>query len=377
MILESKINHTIYCDANGVYKTYLMKAVESKDLEFVKWICAQEGLDINFQNNEQETALSYSLLPNNYNPKIVEHLLRFGADPNIHPSNEPNVVRALDNLECLRGLWLLIDYGANINKPFVPNPLGICIMDSRLDVAFSLLHCGANPNIPNQYGINALGNAACSEYSELFPALLMHGANPLYLQGNNENILMLAAQNGSYNVLRTVLALIEAEYKEYLYPMLHHIDEDGKNVLMHAIQSGSYRKVNLLIHYGVDVNQRLPNGCVPLRYAMRYVNIKVVKALLNSGALLNKKYIIYIENKKNQKLQPIIDECKKYFQKTNEKSTIEQLEKIREILVECGFPFDIAIDISQKSMEDIYMSDHIKKIDIKRAIALYNRNRKS
>lgn len=360
---------TMYYDQDGVYKTRLMKAIEWKEMDVVRHICSQEKPDINFQNNEGETALSYSLLPSNYNIEMIECLLSHGADPNINPYNDLNILRALDN-HCTRALWMLIEHGARLNEPFQPNPLGISIMEGRLNIAFRLLNYGADPNVPNQYGINPMGNAAASIYAEMVGALIVHGADPLRPQGENENIIGLAAQNGSYKVLKTVLGIMEADHPEHLCPMLNHLDANGRTPLIYAIQSGCYRKVKLLIKYGANANQRDAIGFVPLRYALRTQNTKIVRSLLHARATLFPRILHAI---KRCCRREISDECIKHFQKRHEQFTLKTLQKTREALMDCNLPFDLALDIAQRSMPEIYISEHIRVVDRKRANAFYQK----
>lgn len=355
----------------------LMAAIKMKNLDAVRLICKfwiPKKININVIHENGETALSYSLLPENHKTEIIECLLHHGADPNINPKNDYNIIRAFDNTNSLEAFWLLITYGADINKPNIPNPLGISIIDGMLDVSFNLLNYDVDPNVPNQYGITALGNAACSKYTEMIHALIIHGADPLSKQGENENIIMLAAQCGSYNVLKTILMIITREYTEHIYSMLHHVDDNGKTSLIHAIESGSYRKVNSILRYGANVNQCCSDGHIPLYYAIAYGNIKIVRALLRSNPKITREQMnTIIHYYRSPCLKPLIDECIRYFQRINEAYIIEKLDGIRIVLMEMNIPFDIAINISHKSIEDIYISEHIKDIDISRSVAIYHR----
>lgn len=378
LILKNKINHVFYnSQDNGIGKTLLMKCVELQCYQGVELLCQQETLDINYQNNEDETALSYSLMEDDYDVRIVECLLKHGANPNIGSPQEKNLLRALYNGFSLEAFWLLVRYGANLNIPDEPNVMGICIMEGRLDVVARLLHYGADPNVPNQYGVTPMGNASYSKYPEVIPLLLIHSANPTHIQGNNENIIMMAAQSGSYRVLKSILNLISVEYTNHLYYMLRHRDHDGKTALIHAIQSGSVKKVRLLIQYAIDINHYPSASPIlhPLGFAFRSRNIKILRALFKANIDMPKQILDLIKTNKMPLMKPFVEESIRYFQRKNMNKTLAYLRQRRILLIQAGMPFDIAVQISQTSAPETYISDHIKEIDLKRAASLYRRNK--
>ena len=374
LVLENKIHNKFYVDKDGFQKSLLMLAVEINSLPAVKKICNVVDISyINYMNNAGETALSYSLILSNYDLEIVEYLLYHGANPNISSSNGCNILRALNNPFSMDALWLLIIYGANINHYYSPNILGICITQNRLDVVFELFNYGVDPNVPDHFGISALGYAASSKYTEIFHALIMHDANPLALQGECRNIIMLAAQSGSYNVLKTILKLISSDYSEHMHSMIHHIDPYGNTPLIYAIQSGSHRKVNILIEYGASVNPQYPNNNFLIYYAIKSGNKKIIRILFHAGIKIT-GYILKIVlfNKDLDMHTVTINEFMKHILKMSERRILNTLQKKRDSLIDCGMPFDIAIKIAHKVLPEWCISDHIRKIDIQRAIAFYN-----
>ena len=146
-------------------------------------------------------------------------------------------------------------------------------MDNRPAVMAALI-TGLSPNTTDSKGNPAL-NIAIQEKSYKTAQLLMEtpGIDLNKANAADETPVMLAALNGSYDL---VLALINGHDVE--------LNQPGWTALHYASINGHLQIVSLLLDHEAYIDALSPNGTTPLMLAARAGHIHVVKLLLDKGA---------------------------------------------------------------------------------------------
>jgi ankyrin repeat protein len=169
--------------------------------------------------------------------------------------------------------WLLIQAGADINKP-----------DSR---GFSLLHwvaydwqkCpdksfiwvllenNAEINAQSKLGLTALHIVSSQGASELVWLLLEKGAMPCRVDNNGRTVLHCAVTEGHTSVAQILV------HKTQL--LIHATDDEKKTALHIAASLGDLPTGTLLLNSGAKLDVRDREGYIPLH---RAVSLKITKA---------------------------------------------------------------------------------------------------
>jgi uncharacterized protein len=159
-----------------------------------------------------------------------------------------------------------------------------------------LLDAGADPNLPNRFGVTPLHEAALIGNAEMLELMLDAGGDANAAFGEGETALMTAARAGDAASVRALLA--------------HGGDPNaiegwhGQTALMWAAIEGHAEVAELLIVHGADIDRRstehdwidisysagnVPKmrdvgGLTPLHFAARNGSLDVAETLLEAGA---------------------------------------------------------------------------------------------
>src|SRR4030042_1464802 len=101
---------------------------------------------------------------------------------------------------------------------------------------------------------------------------------------DSTTLLIYSIQSGSNKVVEFLL-IKGADPNMYL---------DGKSPLMYAISDGSRNKINTLLNYNANINDRDIEGNHSLIYAAINGDVGIIKILLRHGAYLNLQNKIYL-----------------------------------------------------------------------------------
>lgn len=200
---------------------------------------------IDHQDADGKTALSWATTRGD--ALTVQILLEFGADPNVRsPKGQAPLhwaTQAVDSVfetcqSLLRAgaraddadawgrtpllytapngdntasLALFINAGARIDirDCHKRTPLGYAAKMGRLEHAEYLLSCGADPDIPDSFGVTPLLDSVQQNHHTLIRLLLARGANPHQITTKKFSILHLAAKYGDIETMQCIRCLPE------------------------------------------------------------------------------------------------------------------------------------------------------------------------
>src|SRR5207253_2386495 len=140
------------------------------------------------------------------------------------------------------------------------------------------IRCGADVNVVDADGCNALHHAAVHGNSDTIRHLIEAGVQiNVYDEVQHATPLQYAASSGD---LRSVQYLVDAGAD------LEAVDNDGQTVLMTASLGDSLPIVKYLVGSGANVNSKNDDDSTPLHYAVWTCNrqIEIAQFLIASGA---------------------------------------------------------------------------------------------
>ncbi|KAF5005581.1 hypothetical protein FDECE_7988 [Fusarium decemcellulare] len=162
------------------------------------------------------------------------------------------------------------------------SPLAEACRRGQLDIAQSLLHQGANPNVPDRVGRTPLYWAASRGYVEIVEKLLSIPSIELDTKDKwHQSPFLAAAEEGHPAVLRLLANTNRIE--------LNPRDEQGCTPLTKAAWFGRLPEVEMLLSIdGIDREPVDDWGFTPLLIALRRGHDDVVKLLTPAGGLDSK-----------------------------------------------------------------------------------------
>ncbi len=325
---------------DGVTKLMLTVA-RNEDLNTIEELLA-EGASVHARTENGLNALMYAAAGNN-NPEVIELLLESGI--NVDSRTIDHGMTALmyatagnKNPEVTK---TLLDAGANINakskdlgqyyyfgtKPFVGTPLAFSIKskETQIEVTELLLKAGADVNIENEYGYNALIFSSIMQSKEAVKLLIEE--TKLDDEGQNAGKAIWAGlsyppldRNLNSYVFRTLInagadvnirnsagytpLMANRRYDKdhtWLVELLTKAGADvnakeestyGYTPIMRAVlNKGDLEYIETLIEAGADMNTRAGSVHSDVTLLMKAVQIyeepEVIKTLIDAGADVN------------------------------------------------------------------------------------------
>ena len=211
--------------------------------------------------------------------------------------------------------------GSNIREGTDITPLMRAVIEDHTQFVNKLIQAGADVNLTDCRGRNALCFVASDSHYETIDTLLKARANVnnVIREGNTPLLSAVGLKhNGDQDCkkehnsyVKTVKILIEAgtdvniqnnDGETALYCVSYYgrakcvtsllqagadVNETGTSPLMMASQCGRLKCVNKLLKAGADVNQTNDDGHTALMMASRDYHHKCVDVLLNAGARVN------------------------------------------------------------------------------------------
>ena len=260
-------------------------------------ILLKNGANPNLQVFNGETPLTIAIVANQ--GEKVKKLLEAGASVNFEGEN--NILIAALNLGKYRALSALSSFAKSKQIPFrfSPNYFINAMINNHSELAMAVIPLTDEEilNIPNNFGVLPLVQAAFSNKTNLVDALIDNGAN-LELRDDNLRTPMLAYLQEVY------IARIERNFpkgqESQISNMVKHLidkgadinakDYNGENILFYAVRDKNKPLIDFLIlTKQQDINSRNKQGETPLFLAVRYSTLNIVDYLIQEGAIVDIK----------------------------------------------------------------------------------------
>ncbi|WP_338967567.1 ankyrin repeat domain-containing protein [Spiroplasma endosymbiont of Lonchoptera lutea] len=183
-----------------------------------------------------------------------------------------------NNLELTKLLIILNNKNSEMINDFLMDwsPLQYAIFHGNLDIVKLLLENGANINLQNNNGNNALITAVENGHTDIVKLLLKNGADINHQNKFGITPLITAATYGELDIMKLLLEK---------GANINHQNKFGITPLITAATYGKLDIVKLLLENGAAINLTDENGNTALITAATYDYEKIVKLLLANGAI--------------------------------------------------------------------------------------------
>ena len=251
---------------------------------------------------------------NHGNAHIVRRLLEAGADVNQVAKDgfSPLLIATQEGREVV--VALLLDAGASVNHAMSDgfSALLLACQEGHCGVVRQLLASGADTAQAVPDGATSLLIAAQHGHLDVCSLLLDHPDCVAVDQPMSDGAtpLMVSSQNGHLDVVELLLrrgANPQAMTSTGATPIVHaarmghdlvvaalaaagadvnagKATDNDFSAMLWSCQEGYTRVANVLITWGVDVNQPAANGATPLVYALHFGHVRLGTLLLEHGA---------------------------------------------------------------------------------------------
>lgn len=261
-----------------------------------------KGANVRAENSKGQTALM--LAAQNNTPEIISLLLDLGAAIN-HVDSLGNTALTLafmneNNAE--ENMNMLLDYGADpdIQNNAGYNALMTAAKTKGIDVVKKLLEITSDVNAKNNAGDTALSIASTENNAEVVNALLEAGADINSQNENGSTALMSALYNSSdvENIIKLLIAhkpdltLRNAKGQTALNIAKNRPTLSGSRALVLLLKgeflklcrSGSDEEISQAINAGVDVHTRNKSQATGLMFAAQHNTASAVEVLIDAGS---------------------------------------------------------------------------------------------
>ncbi len=272
------------------------RAASTNDVDLANYILATSGEDLTYVNMKVEyedsgvfnTPIDIATYSGFIN--MVKLLVRKGkADPDIKDSNGFTATfgaAQLGHLELLK--FLVEEANSEIsqgNGGDHTTPIFSAVINNRTDIVSYLADKVENVDRMNSYKCTPLFGATWMGNIKMVEDLVLIGNADVNLKNtfSGWTAAMLAAKNGSLDILYFLTSVGEAEIKV-------KSDSEGSSALSMASIEGHTEVVEYLLSQDqFDIDSKDNAGCTPLFHAAKNGHFGVVKLLLEQGADVNSK----------------------------------------------------------------------------------------
>ncbi|GBN29124.1 Ankyrin-3 [Araneus ventricosus] len=277
-------------------------AVNSNRLEIAKILLQRKDIDINMKGNKGFTLLHISAEIGSL--EITKHLTLKGANKIAKDMNgsKPIHVAAVKGHKDIVEFYL--DKNVNVNDLGHRNftPLHFAALDGKINVCEYLIEIGADVNAFADNDMTPIHLAAVNDNEEVFRILLHNGAYYNACDTSSSSQLSDTETKSVVFLLKVIEKLfiavqnnnpseVELQLKEAgCHPKFSIVNAKCvkcETPLLYASREGYEEIVEILLKFKANPNVCDKHKLMPLHYAAKCSHLKVVKALLFSGAMYN------------------------------------------------------------------------------------------
>lgn len=236
-------------------------------------LLSQPGINIDAIANKKETALLYAI--ENHNRDMVEKLIAKGVDPNIKMTDGDSALLSSLDKDFLDITNLLLNYkktNIDIQNNEGQTALILAIQQGNEDLVRKILEKGANPNIVDNKGNNALRMASDLGDVTIFNILLQSKKIDL----SDKNLFSLLISTNNSKIMQILLG-------KGISPQI-----GSQSALVENLKNNNYQIVDMLLDNSLtDINCKNKQGETPLMFASALGKLSIVRKLLEKGAIIN------------------------------------------------------------------------------------------
>ncbi|GBN29040.1 Ankyrin-3 [Araneus ventricosus] len=277
-------------------------AVSCNQLDMVKIFLQGKNSDINLKGNEGFTLLHISAEIGSL--EITKHLTLKGANMRAKDmkGSKPIHIAAEKGHKDIVKFYL--DKNVNINDLGYRNftPLHFAALEGKINVCEYLIERSAEINVFADNGITPVHLAALNGNEEVFRILLHNGAYYNTCDISNISHLSVTESKSVIFLLKVIQKLfiavqnnnpseVELQLKEAdCHPKFSIVNAKcvrSETPLLYASRVGYEEIVDILLKFKANPNISDKRKLMPLHYAAMFSHLKIVKALLLSGAMYN------------------------------------------------------------------------------------------
>lgn len=356
IILEKGINTKIINNSNETVVSMASKNL-SKNILITLF---DYQIDIDLQNNKEQTALSEIITHGASFLEIIYLLLDYGASPNIKDFTGKNVIEKLIdahliitnnkkvNASVKSSISLNVDYFALLASVLVNTDANLTALNSNkepyffdalrygnIDLIKLLIKHGTDVNQVDSEGVNVIykymnenqsfnKNSEQKEYYANLRSIIMMGANVNAKDSYGGITLHKAILDCDLSTIKTLL---------HSGADINAIDNRGRNMIHNSIWKNNIKIFKLIYSYNKTLlNEPDKFGVLPINYAAFLGYSDFVLELIEIGAHVNNphkksKYIINFLKKFHKSLDLIVKEARTKVQKNKMLVLVENMKK--------------------------------------------------
>lgn len=249
-------------------------------IDMIPWLIEEE-INYNVYNNDGENVLTYVTAINNID--IMKILLEYGVDPNFIDSSNTTALStaAMKGSSNIEAVSLLLNYGA---RPNITDNNNKTIIEKLITIEL-VLHNEKKMKLKEKRNIDETQN-----YRQVLHEILLNGeVNLTMLNSEDQPYFFDAVFHNNIDLVKS-LAKYGAD--------INQRDRENSNIVYkYMAENIAFKKVSdqrlyyimlkQVITLGADVNARDSHGGITLHKAILDNDIQTIKIILNAGADIN------------------------------------------------------------------------------------------